>query len=75
MTPGSQRIRRVSDGVVASYIHDISTRHHGARANHVAHARRSLRRRDGVPVSQPPRRSIGRWTVMISSHGPRPAHS
>jgi hypothetical protein len=75
MTPGSQRIRRVSDGVVASYIHDISTRHHGARADDLGHARRSLPRRDSVPVSQPPRRSIGRWTVMISSHAPRPAPS
>lgn len=44
----SRRIRRVSDAVVASYIHDISARtgRHGARADRLDHTRRALRRRD-----------------------------
>jgi hypothetical protein len=57
MTPAdSRRIRRVSDAVVASYIHDISARkgsgatpaperRHGARADRLALTRRALRRR------------------------------
>ena len=60
MTPiDSRRIRRVSAGVVASYIHDISARtgsgatpaparRHGARAERVAHTRRTLRRREDL---------------------------
>jgi hypothetical protein len=57
MTPDPQRIRRVSAAVVASYIHDISARtssgatpaperRHAARADRLAHTRRSLRRRE-----------------------------
>jgi hypothetical protein len=57
MTPAdSRRIRLVSDGVIASYIHHISARtgsgatpalarRHGARADRLAHTRRALRRR------------------------------
>ena len=57
MTPAdSRRIRLVSDAVVSSYIRDISTRagagatptparRHRARADRLAHTRRSLRRR------------------------------
>lgn len=59
MTPAdSRRIRLVSDAVVASYIHEISTRtgsgataaperRHGARADRLTHTRRALRRREG----------------------------
>jgi hypothetical protein len=58
MTPADPRkIRRVSDGVVASYIHEISARTgsaatpaparpHGARADRLAHTGRALRRRE-----------------------------
>jgi GTP cyclohydrolase III len=58
MTPADpRRIRRVSDAVVASYIHDISARtgsgttpaparRHSARADQRAHTRRALRRRE-----------------------------
>ena len=55
MTPAdSRRIRLVSDGVVASYIHDISARTgSGAtpapaprRADRLAHTRRALRLRE-----------------------------
>ena len=53
----SRRIRLVSDAIVASYIHDISARtgsaaapeparRHGARADRLAHERRTLRRRE-----------------------------
>jgi hypothetical protein len=54
MTPAdSRRIRLVSEGVVASYIHDISARTgspspartHGARADRLAPTRRARRRR------------------------------
>jgi hypothetical protein len=60
MTPTDpRRIRRVSDAVVASYIHDISARtgsgvtpaparRHGARADRLAHTRRALRRREDL---------------------------
>jgi hypothetical protein len=60
MTPAhSRRIRLVSDAVVASYIHDISTRtssgatpaparRHAARADRLAHTRRALRRREDL---------------------------
>jgi hypothetical protein len=52
----ARRIRLVSDGVVASYIHEISARagspatpaparRHGARAERVTRTRRALRRR------------------------------
>ena len=58
--PDPQRIRRVSDAVLASYIHDISARigsgstpapapRHSARAERLAHTRRALRRRDDHP--------------------------
>jgi hypothetical protein len=58
MTPADpRRIRLVSDAVVASYIHDISTRtgrvvtpapasRHGTRADRPDHTRRALRRRE-----------------------------
>ena len=57
MTPADpRRIRLVADGVIASYIHDISARtgsgatpaparRHGARADRLGHTRRALRRR------------------------------
>lgn len=60
MTPAdSRRIRRVSDGVVASYIHEISARtgpgaaqaperRHGGRAERLGHTRRALRRRESL---------------------------
>jgi hypothetical protein len=60
MTPAdSRRIRRVSDAIVASYIHDISARtgspatpepvrRHGARAERLARTRRALRRREDL---------------------------
>jgi hypothetical protein len=61
MTPAdSRRTRLVSEAVVSSYIRDISTRArsgapapeparpHGARVDGLAHARRTLRRRDLV---------------------------
>jgi hypothetical protein len=56
MTPTDlRRIRRVSDAVVASYIHDISGRTRtgatparGDGAERVAHTRRALRRRDDL---------------------------
>jgi hypothetical protein len=60
MTPAeSRRIRLVSDAVVASYIHDISTRtgsgvapeperRHGARADRLGHTRRAHRRREDL---------------------------
>jgi hypothetical protein len=60
MTPAdSRRIRRVADAVVASYIHDISARTgsgatpaparpHGARADRIAHPRRTRRRRQDL---------------------------
>jgi hypothetical protein len=60
MTPAeSRRIRRVSDAVVASYIHEISVRtgsgakpapvrRHGARADRIPHTRRALRRREDL---------------------------
>jgi hypothetical protein len=52
MTPAeAQRSRRVSDAVVASYIHEIATRAEAAavpppRHDRLAHARRALRRRE-----------------------------
>ena len=49
----AQRIRRVSDGVVASYIHDISARtgsgsapEPARRADRLIRARRASRRRE-----------------------------
>ena len=60
MTPiDPRRIRLVSDGVVASYIHEISARNgsgvtpeparrHRARADRRAHARRPLRLREDL---------------------------
>jgi hypothetical protein len=52
MTPADdRRIRLASEGVIASYIHDISARtaparRSDARADRLAHTRRALRRRD-----------------------------
>jgi hypothetical protein len=60
MTPAdSRRARRVSEAVVASYIHEISARadagttpaparRRGARADRLAHRRRALRRREDL---------------------------
>jgi hypothetical protein len=49
-SPESRRIRLISDGVVASYIHDISARPspatNGRRAGRLAHTRAALRARD-----------------------------
>jgi hypothetical protein len=46
VTPDQERrIRLVSEGVVASYIHDISARPH-ARPDRLTQTRRALRRRD-----------------------------
>jgi hypothetical protein len=55
-TADSRRIRLVSDGVVASYIHEISARTGSGstpeparrRADRVAHTRRPHRRREGL---------------------------
>jgi hypothetical protein len=49
-SPESRRIRLISDGVVASYIHDISARPssatNGRRAGRLAPTRAALRARD-----------------------------
>jgi hypothetical protein len=56
-SPESRRIRLISEGVVASYIHDISARttpgaasaegrRHGSRVARVAHTRQALREHD-----------------------------
>jgi hypothetical protein len=56
-SPESRRIRRISDGVVASYIHDISARttpvaasaedrRHGSPAARLTRTRRALRDHD-----------------------------
>jgi hypothetical protein len=48
MTPTDRRIRLAADGVIASYIHEISPRTapRPARVRRLDHTRRALRRRE-----------------------------
>jgi hypothetical protein len=84
MTPAdSRRIRLVSNAVMSSYIHEISTRGssgdrapeparpHDARADRLAHTRRALRRRRAAPERRPPtilQKDLGQRTRLSPFH-------
>jgi|GraSoiStandDraft_4_1057263.scaffolds.fasta_scaffold1563760_2 hypothetical protein len=82
-SPDARRLRLISDGVIASYIHDISARPssasgdgRGSRAARLGHTRAALRTRDEhhsrASAAQPSERR--RKLVSVPS-SPRPNHT